>query len=199
MPGSQSDADELAGVTVVDKKKLAAVSRNNAAMASLTLAFTTDELISIIMNAQSSEWPDGLACEVVKELLEKYKPEGIMSLVDEKIALHKIRMGQNKDPAKLFNRIVAVETRFNTKTKKIKEEELIAVVLSQAPKTYQAVLTAEQRMRKQLGVTVTVNDLKEVMKEHFKLLNCEENDKEVTLHVNDSEKKKSNNRNNRHR
>ena len=54
-------------------------------------------------------------------------------------------------------------------------------------------------MRKQLGVTVTVNDLKEVMKEHYKLLNCEENDEEVTLHVNDSEKKKSNNRNNRHR
>ena len=45
-----------------------------------------------------------------------------MSLVDEKIVLNKIRMGQNEDPVKLFNRIVAVEIRFNTKTKKIKEE-----------------------------------------------------------------------------
>ena len=55
MPGSQSNADGLAGVTAAEKKKLAAVSRNNAAMASLTLSFTTDELISKIINAQSSE------------------------------------------------------------------------------------------------------------------------------------------------
>ena len=53
-----------------------------------------------------------------------------MSVVDENIALNQIRMGQNEDPVKLFDRIRAVETRFNAKSKKIKEAELIAVVLS---------------------------------------------------------------------
>ena len=66
-----------------------------------------------------------------------------MSLVGENIALNKIRMGQNEDLVKLFDRIRAVETRFNTKSKKIKEDELIAVVLSQVPNACQAVLMSE--------------------------------------------------------
>ena len=59
VPSSQSDVDGLAGDTAENKKKLVAVGRNDAAMASLTLAFTTDELTSVVMNAQSDEWPDG--------------------------------------------------------------------------------------------------------------------------------------------
>ena len=84
------------------------------------------------MLSQNDDWPEGLASKVVKQLEERYKPEDIMSLVDEKIALNKIRMGQNEDPKKLFEKIKAVETRFNTKTKKISEAKKIAVVLSQA-------------------------------------------------------------------
>ena len=90
------------------------------------------------MQSQTSEWPDGLASNVVKLLLEKCKPDGIMSLVDDKMALNKIRMGENENPTTLFDRVKAVETRFNSKTNKIKEEELIAVVLSQAPKACRA-------------------------------------------------------------
>ena len=35
-----------------------------------------------------------------------------------------------EDPKKLFERIKTVETQYNTKSKKIKEEDKIAVVLS---------------------------------------------------------------------
>jgi len=190
LPGSQREVDALSGNGDETKKKRAAADRNDTAMASLTLAFTTDDLINIIMQSQTADWPDGLASNVVKLLLDKYKPDGIMSLVDEKMALNKIRMGENEHPTKLFDRIKAVETRFNTKTNKIKEEELIAVVLSQAPKAYRAVLTSEQRMRKNLGIDVKVKDLKEVMVEHFKLLNgSEDNDDEIALYSNLNEKK----------
>ena len=103
MPNSQSDVDGLAGDTAENKKKLAAVGRNDAAMASSTLALTTDELTSVVMSVQSDECPDVLACEVAKQSLETCEPEGIMSLVDENIALSKIRMGQNEDPAKTFD------------------------------------------------------------------------------------------------
>ena len=56
-----------------------------------------------------------------------------MSLVDEKVELNKIRMSPSEDPKNLFDWITAVETQFNTKRHKIKEEEKIAVVLSQVP------------------------------------------------------------------
>ena len=54
-------------------------------MASLTLAFETDELITMFLSIQSVDWPEGLACDIIKHLKEKYKPADIMSLVDEKI------------------------------------------------------------------------------------------------------------------
>ena len=66
----------------------------------------------------------------MKLLLKKYKPDGIMSLADKKMALNKIHMGKNENPTTLFNRIKALETRFNSKTNKINEEELITIVLS---------------------------------------------------------------------
>ena len=52
MLDNQSAADGLVGVTAADKKKLAAVKRNDSAMSNLTLAFATNELISAIIKAQ---------------------------------------------------------------------------------------------------------------------------------------------------
>lgn len=143
LPANQAEVNSLTGSDEDTKRKLAAVSRNDTAMANLTLAFTSDELLRMILSAQTSEWPDGRACDVIKDLTKKYKPEDIMSLVDEKVELAKIRMSSDEEPKKLFDRIIAVETRFNTKTRQIAEAEKIAVVLSQAPKQYQGVLTSE--------------------------------------------------------
>ena len=66
-----------------------------------------------------------------------------MSLVNEKVTLNKIYMGQNENHSKLFDRIKVVETYYNTKTKRIKEKESLVVIPSQALKKYQAVLTFE--------------------------------------------------------
>ena len=117
-----------------------------------------------------------------KKLSEKHESEGIMSLVDEKIALNKIRLSAKENPTKLFDRIKAVETRFNTKTTKTKEECLISVALSQAPTVCHGVLASEQRMRKELGVSVEIKDLKEVTIEHHKISQREtEGEDEVGL------------------
>ena len=44
------------------------------AMMYLIMAFMTEADMTMIMRAQSDEWLSGLAWKVVKELLEKYKP-----------------------------------------------------------------------------------------------------------------------------
>ena len=78
-------------------------------MVNLTLTFTSDELIRLILISQTADWPKGLVSEVIKELIKKYKPDNIMSLVDEKVALNKIRMSSYEEPKQLFERIKAVE------------------------------------------------------------------------------------------
>ena len=93
-----------------------------------------------------------------------------MSLIDEKVALAKIRMNNADEPKVLFNQIKVVEVRCDTKTKNISELDKMAVVLSQAPASYMSVITAETRMRRGLGIDIAMQDLQEVIDEHHRLL-----------------------------
>ena len=90
LPESQIAAEALTGTDAETKKKQAAVTRNDATMANFTLAFATDELIGMILTAQTTEWPEGLTCNVVKEMIKKHEQGDIVSLVDEKVVLNKI-------------------------------------------------------------------------------------------------------------
>jgi len=171
LPADQAEADALTGTDAATQNKIKAVTRNDIAIASLTLAFTTDEMLSLIMETQTDEWPDRLAYNVVKQLEYRYRPSDTMALVDERIALNKISMKKKEDPKKLFERIKEVETRYNTKTRKIKEEDKMAVVLSEAPAAYQAVLTAEQRAK---GTALTMDDLQEAMGQHYRMISHKE-------------------------
>ena len=63
----------------IDSKAYKARERNLAAMTYLTLAFTMEMNMNMITKAQMDEWPNGLAYLVVKELLERYKPNDNIS------------------------------------------------------------------------------------------------------------------------
>ena len=68
-------------------------------------------------------------------------------------------MNANDDPKVLFDQIMAVETRFQIKTHKIKEKEKITVILSQALIQYKSVLTNKQRLKADQGMSITVKYL----------------------------------------
>ena len=86
LPANRIQADELVGSGEETKKKHAAVTRNDASMANLSLVFTTDELIGMTLTSQTIEWHEGLSFSVAKELIKKYKPDDVMILADEKVA-----------------------------------------------------------------------------------------------------------------
>ena len=50
----------------VSKKQMVAAKRNDSAIASLILAFSIDDLIAMILQAQIANWPEGLASNIVK-------------------------------------------------------------------------------------------------------------------------------------
>ena len=66
-----------------------------------------------------------------------------MAIVDEWIVLNNIKMKKDKDLTKLFERIKAIEIRYNTKTRKILEANKIAIVISQVLCAYRSIITAE--------------------------------------------------------
>jgi hypothetical protein len=163
LPAKEDDAIDIS--TDVGKLQSAAVRRNAIAMANLTMAFTSEATINLVYKAMTVEWPTGLAHLVVAAMFKKYRPQDTITRVELRQVLNNIKMKKGKDPATLFEQICSIENKYNTATKKIDEDDLIAVVLDAAPSEYQALLTSEQR---RLGTSLKIDDLEAVMGQYWR-------------------------------
>jgi len=96
---------------VEDDKMAKAIRRNELAMLSFAMAFTTDGLMNMIHSACTEEWPEGQAHLVVQELLRKYRPVDTMSRVELRQQIKKIKMKKGSDPKAIFERLKAIQNQ----------------------------------------------------------------------------------------
>jgi hypothetical protein len=101
-----------------------------------------------------------LAHLAVAAMFKKHRPQDTVTRVELRQALNNIKMKKGEDPATPFEQICSIENKCNAATKKIDEDDLIAVALDAAPSECQALLTSEQR---RLGTSLKIDDLKAVM------------------------------------
>ena len=147
------------------KRKEKAKRANALAVASLTLAFSTDALMGLVMRSSTSEWPNGLAWKVVEALFKKYRPEDVISMAELRRELGRISMKKEEDPTTLFDQLSTIENKYIGQS--INEKDMIAVILDTAPKEYATTLTSEARNK---GMALTLNDLREAMYEHWRIM-----------------------------
>ena len=166
MPDNEDE--EIEETTNIGKRLNAGRNRNAIAMASLTMAFTTESLIGLIHAAMSDEWPSGLAYTVVEGLFRKYRPQDTITKVELRQELNKVTMKKNQNPSVLFEQIASIKNRFQQGKNKIAEEDLIAVVLAAAPEAYQSLLTSLQIT---YGNQITIELIEEVMHKLWRQLN----------------------------
>jgi hypothetical protein len=164
LPEKEDDVLDL--TTDADKAKAAAKRRNEVSFAALTSAFLTDGLMLLIVGAQTADWPNGLTWMVVSALLTKFQPKDLISRVELRLDINKVKLKKNARPSKMFEQISAAVNKY--RSTKIDQEELIAVVLSTAPAEYKSLLTAEKR---RLGNTLTLADLESAMNQHWRKMN----------------------------
>ena len=105
LPKSEEEAEKLDLSNSEDKKKIAAVTCNNVALAQLSMAFQTETLMHKIFLSQSKDWPEGLAIEVVEDLLLEYQPQDRISRVEMRRRLARVRMGRSKIPKCSLNKL----------------------------------------------------------------------------------------------
>ena len=179
LPAKEGDAIDES--TDDGKKKAAALKRNAVAMANLTMAFTTEQLIGMIYKAANDDWPSGLAYKVIESLFKKYVPQDLVSKIELRRALSAISMKKDEDPEVLFEAISALENKYNTAVYRIPDEEKIATILEKAPAEYTSLLTSEQRAK---GNALTMEDLLSAMNQLYRTMHSNvdsSNTKEVTL------------------
>jgi hypothetical protein len=96
--------------------------------------------------------------------------------------LAKVKMKKDDEPSILFEQLSAIENRFKKPGQQIPDDDLIAAVLTAAPKEYVSILTAEQRSK---GIALRLTDLESAMTQHWRqttdTLSAAEEGNEVTL------------------
>lgn len=75
-------------------------------MTYLAMVFTTEWNMMMIVCAQTDKWPSGLVWKLVKELLEKYKPNKNMAQVEVLMMLSNVSMENDYIQAYCFSRSV---------------------------------------------------------------------------------------------
>lgn len=115
-------ANKVLDLNTLDGKiKNAKLRRNAVAMATLTMAFTTQGLINmIISSAKDVDYPGGKAYRVIELLMVKYMPKDLVTRVELRKVLNKVSiMKEKENPDVLFEKLKAVENWYNTSTQQI--------------------------------------------------------------------------------
>ena len=95
-PAKSDDAfDET---TAEGTKKSKAKKQNAYAFHTFALAFTTEDLLSKLESAKTTDWPGGLAHLVTAELMEEFRPKDTISRVEMRMAMARITMGKRRTP-----------------------------------------------------------------------------------------------------
>ena len=161
----ESEAAALNTDANVAEKQKMAKKRNAITFANLTVALDSPSLIGILMRAQTTEWPSRLACNVIKQLFEKYEPKDTVSLLDMNCLKQKIGLSNAQgNPQELFEQIAAIENQFKME---IPEAEKVAMVIEKLPVEYRSVLTAE--MRKD-GTGITSSHIESAAFQHWRAM-----------------------------
>ena len=153
--------DEVTELDLTDpdeRKQHEAKRRNAVAVASLTMAFTTQALMKHVNKACDEDWPGGLAHKIVKSLFAKYRPKDNITKVELRMMLNKVSMKSTDEPDKLFEQLGEIQN-YDTNGN-VDEADLMAVVFTVAPAKYQSVLSSLQLEKKD---KLTLEDLEEAM------------------------------------
>ena len=148
-----------------DKAKIKARARNSLAMAYLLSAFKAEADISLAYETMDDDWPGGLAYKVVEKMMEIYKPQDTVTEVEVYEKLMRVKMKKKEDPKTLFEQVSAIANWYNSSSRKLPKEQLIAVVLQAAPNEYASVLNAEQEKR---GKDLELSHLRAVMNRYYR-------------------------------
>jgi hypothetical protein len=157
LPDSQADLDALDRTDQANLPALQAAARNDRALANLAVAFTTAKAMTHFHKAPDNEWPEGLAVNVVKSLLKKYRPTDTISEVEYIARLEEFKLKKNQDPTELFDHFTDVNTQFCVNNPE--EKLLIAIALRKLPEKF---VTAFTTMSTTLGGRADLETFEEI-------------------------------------
>ena len=117
-----------------------ALKMNNVAMSYFTMALSSDELLCTIEECKTVNFPGGIACELVKSLLDEFKPNDTIGAAQQLKELMSLKLGKNENPKKLGGRMAKI---LNAYRSPIAEGQKVAVIVAAGGRQYAGVIRQE--------------------------------------------------------
>ena len=158
LSGADKDSD------LMQQKR--AKAKNAMAVNYLTLSFQTDELLGMIAELATDEWPNGIASKVMEALEEEYCPSNVLANANLKSKLMKMQLKKNKNPKNLSKQMAAEIAKFKIPVSK---EDKIAYLVNAAGKEYAGTIAMEQKVLTIEGKKVTARALVNAMYDQWQI------------------------------
>jgi hypothetical protein len=190
LPANQDALDALDRSDQANLPALLAAARNDRAMANLAVAFTTAKVMTHYHKAPDEEWPEGLAVNVVKSLLKKFRPTDTIAEVEYIARLEEFKLKKNQDLTELFDHFVEVITQFGVNAPA--EKLLIAMAMRKLPEKF---VTAYTTMATTLGGAADLETFEQICENIHQTTakKKDDEDSEDDLNLSAFDKKKSSN------
>ena len=166
LPDTEEEIGSLDQTQPTQKKKITAGKKNVLAMAHITMALGTDTLLDMVNTVCDDNWPGGLAYKLIEDLEKEYQPTDRVAGVEMKRKMSNVKMNKYDKPTKLIAQIKAIENQYSGLTKKMDEEDKIALVLEKAPKEYASILAITEEDK---GSNLTMKDLEKAMMTQYRI------------------------------
>ena len=166
LPTTEAEIGTLDPTNDDEKRQISAGKRNVLAMAHLTMALGTEALLNKVVSVSTTEWPGGLAYELIALLKEEYQPKDRIASVEMKQKLARVSMKSSDKPTVLFEQIKAIENQYSGLTKTMDEEDKIVVVLEKAPVEYAEIFATTENKE---GSGLTLKHLEDAMKSQYRI------------------------------
>ena len=160
LPASEAEA--------ATKAQKEAVKENSTVTGLFGIVITGAALLRKIEKMKTDEWPDGCGYLIADMLLNKYRPNDLLALGDQKTKLLELRLEPGQDPEELDDAIAELEIEYR---KDVEESERFATVVRVAGvhPEYSATISNEIRNAKKNEEELSSQDLLEILHDQWKV------------------------------
>jgi hypothetical protein len=183
------DPNALASDAMVKAAQEELIDHNNKAVYYFGMAFDTEKLINILRDAKNitTEYPQGIAWKIVKDLFRIFQPRDIMSEVYMKRCLDALTWKPDESPDAFDSKVISIR---NECTDERDERTELACLISKAPEIYQAAISTEARRFVRDGSVIEYSDALDVCRDIYcqvhglsGLVPTKDKEKEVQLYT----------------
>ena len=155
LPANSQDPIDIS--TDEGKRQAKAKKDNYLTVAYLQAAMIEDDDMATMMEASSSNWPHGIAYEVMQKLDVKYEPNDFVTMIERNDEIAALKLGKKESPEKLFQAINMLNNKYKNRLTPMQDKEVLAIVMKKVPSKYSTILAAESV---RLGAGFSVKEAK---------------------------------------